>query len=103
MMSSLRLAEWPYADRRAWDEACQPGHRLTRGGRASHMKQITRDDLQRRYGYFLQFLVESRELDPDAPAGTQVVPPAVERYVERVRPDWRSVTLAQSIYKLRRA
>jgi len=102
MMRALPLPEWPEADRRAWAQACRPGVRLKRGGRASHLKPITRDDLERRYGYFLHHLALSGELDLSAPAGTQVTPEAVGRYLERVRPLWRSVTLAQSIYKLRR-
>jgi integrase len=66
------------------------------------MKPVTRDDLQARYGAFLQFLCETGELDPSAPAGGQVTPARVGRYIERVRPLWSSVTVAQSIYKLRR-
>jgi hypothetical protein len=37
-----------------------------------------------------------------APAGAQVTPGAVESFLAEVRPIWRSVTQAQSIYKLRR-
>src|SRR5829696_1835718 len=102
MMRALPLSEWPEADRRAWEQACRPGVRLRRGGRASHLKPITRADLERRYGTFLHHLASSGELDPSAKAGAQVTPEAVRGYLERVRPLWRSVTLAQSIYKLRR-
>ena len=102
MIRSLPLSEWPEADRHAWIEACQPGQRLRRGGRASHMKQITRDDLERRYGYYLQFLVETGDSSSAHRQRTQVTPDQVERYIQRVQPHWSSVTLAQSIYKLRR-
>jgi hypothetical protein len=102
MMRALPLSEWPEADRRAWEQACRPGVRLKRGGRASHMKPITRDDLERRYGYFLHHLSSTGELDLSAPAGAQVTPETVASYLERVRPLWSSVTLAQSVYKLRR-
>ena len=102
MIRSLPLPEWPSADRFTWIEACEPGQRLRRGGRASHIKKITRDDLERRYGYYLQFLYEKGDLPPSAPAGTQVTPDLVELYIQRVGADWSSVTLAQSIYKLRR-
>ena len=47
---------WPQADRNAWNTACRPAARLKRGGAAGHLKPITRDDLARRYGYFLDFL-----------------------------------------------
>src|SRR4051794_28696202 len=101
-MRALPLSEWPEADRLAWEEACRPGGRLRRGGPASHLKPITWADLERRYGYFLPHLALSGELDLSAPAGAHVTPEAVGAYLERVRPLWRSVTLAQSVYKLRR-
>ena len=66
------------------------------------MKQITRDDLERRYGYYLQFLYETGDLPLHLGGTTPVTPNRVERYIQRVQPDWSSVTLAQSIYKLRR-
>lgn len=50
---SLPLAQWPAADLLEWECACAPGLRLKRGGRASHLKPVTRDDLTRGYGYFL--------------------------------------------------
>ena len=102
MNRALPLPEWPDADRLAWMQACHPGERLKRGGRASHMKPITQADLERRYGYFLHHLARQGELDLSANAGVQITPEAVASYLERVRPLWRSVTLAQSIYKLRR-
>ena len=102
MMRALPLPEWPAADRLAWEQACRPGVRLRRGGRASHLKAITREDLERRYGYFLHHLASTGELDLSAAAGAQVTPEAVTRFLERVRPLWRSVTRAQSISKLRR-
>ena len=50
------------ADRTAWEEACRPGMRLTRGGAASHLRAVTQNDLAKRYGYFLDFV---SRLDPD--------------------------------------
>ncbi len=102
MMRALPVPEWPEADRLAWEAACCPGVRLRRRGRASHLKAITRADLERRYSYSLHHLASTGELDPNAAAGAQVTPETVATYLERVRPLWRSVTLAQSVYKLRR-
>jgi hypothetical protein len=90
-MRALPVPEWPEADRRAWEAACRPGMRLKRGGRASHLKPITRDDLERRYGYFLHHLALSGELDRSAAAGTQVTPvapPVCET------PDWSYAAMA---------
>ena len=74
MMRALPVPEWPEADRLTWEAACRPGVRLKRGGRASHLKPITRDDLERRYGYFLHHLTASEDLDRSAAAGAQVAP-----------------------------
>jgi len=66
------------------------------------MKPVTQADLARRYGYFLDYLNRRGVLDSAAPAGAQVTPGAVASFLAEVRPIWRSVTHAQSIYKLRR-
>src|SRR5215204_279515 len=102
MIRSLPLSEWPEADRDAWIRACQPSRRLTRGGLAAHMKPITRTDLERRNGYFLAFLGEGGQLDRHAEPAAQVSPSNVEAFIQRVRPGWSSITLSQSVYKLRR-
>src|SRR5690349_11231047 len=102
MIASLPLERWPAADCMAWTRACEPGPRWRRGGVASHLKPITRTDLQRRYGYFLEALRERDTLDLRAGAAQLVTPENVHRYIDRVRPGWTSVTLARSVYKLRR-
>jgi hypothetical protein len=102
MIRSLPLDQWPSADRLAWQQASEPGAKWRRGGPASRLKRITRDDLQRRYGYFLEALRERGALEPEARAAERVTPEDVRRYIERVRPGWTSVTLARSVYKLRR-
>src|SRR5215203_2292823 len=101
-MRSLPLTCWPQADRDTWQQACRPHVRLRRGGAAAGMKPITQADLARRYGYFLDHLNRCGGLDLAAPAGAQVTPGAVESFLAEVRPIWRSVTQAQSTYKLRR-
>ena len=67
---SLPLDLWPEADRSAWISACRAAGRLKRGGTASHLKPITRDDLARRYGYFLDFLGRHGLLQVDTLAAT---------------------------------
>ena len=60
-------------------------------------------DLQRRYGYFLDFLDRSCLLDDSAPAAGQVNPENVGKYIEELSVRVGSVTTYGSIYKLRRA
>ena len=100
---SLPIDEWPAADRAKWELACRPGVRLKRGGRASHLKPITRDDLARRYGYFFDFLVRARLLDLNAVAGAHVTLINVDAFVAELRHRVGSVTLHGSIHKLRQA
>ena len=102
MLRSLPIERWPRADAIAWAGACQPGKRLPRGGRAGHLKPITRNDLARRYGYFLTYLQQAGAFDADAAAGEQITVKAVERYVDHVQAIWSSVTVANTLYKLLR-
>src|SRR4051812_37065112 len=78
---SLPIEFWPEADRNAWSSACQPSQRLNRGGAGSHMKQITLDDLARRYGYFLDCMNRRGLLDPNRTAGGHVTPENVDAYL----------------------
>src|SRR3954447_15144417 len=100
---SLPIELWPEADRKAWTSACQPSQRLKRGGAASHMKVITRDDLARRYGYFLDCMDRRGLLDLDKAAGAHLTPEGVEAYLAELNSRVGSVTAYGSIYKLRRA
>src|ERR1700730_15197778 len=99
---SLPIPLWPAADGTAWEAACRPGARLKRGGPASHLKPVTRNDLARRYGYFFDFLSRSGWLDRNAGAGAQVTAHYVEPYVAELKIRVSSVTVYGSIHKLRR-
>jgi hypothetical protein len=99
---SLKLSEWPIVDRIAWEAACRPSQKLRRGGKAAHMKQVTRDDLARRYGQFLDHVARSIGLEVDAGPAIYVTPAIVGAYVLELRARVGSVTLYGSIYKLRR-
>jgi integrase len=66
------------------------------------MSERTREDLERRYGGFLGFVNDSGFLKADAGPAAHVTPDLVHGFVEHVRPHWRSVTLAQVVFKIRR-
>jgi hypothetical protein len=102
IVRSMPLSLWPEADRSAWESACRPGARLKRGGAASHLKLVTRNDLAQRYGYFLDFVARSHRLDPKAAAGAHVTLENVEPYVAELNSRVSSVTVYGSICKLRR-
>jgi integrase len=97
---SLKLSEWPVADRIAWEAACRPPQRLRRGGKAAHMKQVTQNDLARRYGQFLDHVARSIGLEADADPAAYVTPAIVGAYILELRARVSSVTLYG--YKLRR-
>jgi integrase len=99
---SLPLQSWPEADRKAWQEACQPSVRLRRGGSASHLCAVSRNDLTRRYGLFLEFLSSSGQLAADLKPAASVTPETVSSYVREVKERVSSVTVYGSISKLHR-
>lgn len=100
---SLKVAEWPAADQRSWAEACRPGGRLTRGGRASHLRPVSRDDLTRRYGMFLDFLARTCRLKgTNACSSLLITPENVAAYLEEIGGRLSSVSVQGAIAKLRR-
>jgi integrase len=99
---SLPFDQWPAADRSAWAAACWPAERLRRGGAASHLKDVTRRDLARRYGYFLDYVQWSEGLDRNSDAAAYVTRDRVERFLAELQARVSSVTVYGSIYKLRR-
>ena len=99
---TLAVDQWPDSDRCVWEDACRPGSRLKPGGRASHLAEASRDNLERRYGGFLKFLQRIERLEMKADAAAQVTPPNVEAYVNELTRRVCSVSVHTYIYCLRR-
>ena len=99
---SLPLERWPLADRLAWEAACRPSVRLQRGGAASHLKAVSRQDYESRYGVFLDFLNRTRRLQADLPAAAHVTRANVDAYLQEAKTLVSSVTIYNSISMLRR-
>jgi site-specific recombinase XerD len=100
---TLKISEWPRADRLAWEAACSPSDRLKKGGSASHLAPVSQEDIATRYGLFLGFLKINGTLDTSAPAASHVTPKNVDAYNADLARRVRSVTAWNCIYKLRRA
>jgi integrase len=100
---SLAIAEWPVADRLGWVAACQPAERLKRGGAASHLAAVSQDDIANRYGLYLDFLKRNGRLDPAKNAMDLVTRDDVNAFIAELQARVRSVTVWNSVYKLRRA
>ena len=100
---SLPIAEWPKSDCLGWEDACRPARRLQRGGAASHLARISQADIANRYGLYLDFLQRNDQLDPALGATTLVIPDYVNEFIAELQARVRSVTVWNSVYKLRRA
>ena len=100
---SLPIAEWPASDRLGWTEACRPAQRLKRGGAASHLATVSQDDIANRYGLYLDFLSRNGRLDLAKNAMALITPDNVSAFIGELQARVRSVTVWNSIYKLRRA
>ena len=100
---SLPIAEWPASDRLGWAQACRPAQRLKRGGAASHLAPVSQADIANRYGLYLDFLQRNGRLDPAKGAMTLVTPDNVNGFITELQARVRSVTVWNSVYKLRRA
>jgi integrase len=100
---SLSISEWPEADRDGWAKALRPAQRLKRGGAASHLAAVSQADIANRYGLYLDFLQHVGKLCPADNATTLVTPDNVAGFLSELQARVRSVTVWNSVYKLRRA
>jgi hypothetical protein len=100
---SLPIEQWPESDRNGWAEACRPARRLVRGGAASHLNHVSRFDIANRYGLFLDYLQRSGRFAAGQGAPGFVVPENVNGFIAELKARVRSVTVWNSVYKLRRA
>ena len=100
---ALPLDLWPQSDRNAWKIACQPALRLKPGGRAGHLRPVTREDHAEQYAYFLGFLDRNSLLEPDLPAAANVTAAKVNAYLAELKARVSSMTFHSRICRLRRA
>jgi integrase len=100
---ALPLDLWPQADRNGWKIACRPARRLKPGGRAGHLRPVTREDHAQQYGYFLGFLDRNGLLEMDGPAAANVTAGKVDAYLAELKTRMSSMTVHASVCRLRRA
>lgn len=102
VQKALAASLWPKADREGWLAAQEGGGPLDDGGAASHMCTHTRDDLTKRYAYYLDFLDRRGRLEVNGSAASCVTQRNILDYVAFLQAHLSSVTLAQSLYKVAR-
>ena len=100
---ALPLDWWPEADRKAWSEACRPVRRLKPGGRAGHLRPVTREAHAEQYAYFLGFLDRNGLLDLKGPVAANVTAAKVNAYLAELKTRVSSMTLHSRLCRLRRA
>jgi integrase len=100
---SLKIEEWSTADQCAWKEAIRPAVRLQRGGAAAHLARISQKDIANRYGLYLDSLQRKGLFDATSEAAELVIPKHVQDFITELKVRVSSVTMWNSIYKLRRA
>ena len=100
---ALPLQLWPQADRNAWNAACRPGSRLKPGGRAGHLRPVTREDHAEQYAYFIGFLERNGLLEMDGPAAANVTADKVDAYLADLKSRMSAMTVHSRICRLRRA
>jgi integrase len=100
---ALPIELWPQADRKAWNAACQSATRLKPGGRAGHLRPVTREDHAEQYGYLLGFLDRNGLLELEGPAAANVTAAKVDAYLAELKARVSSMTLHSRICRLRRA
>ena len=100
MLRSLKIDSWPASDRETWRAALEPGRGWRRGGAASRFRPATTNDLERRYGYFLQFCQQIGKFDPNGASAALVREDNVVAYVAHVQTFWASITVHTAAQRL---
>ena len=100
---ALPLDGWPQEERKAWNVASQPPTRLRPGGRAGHLRPVTREDHAQQYGYYLGFLDRNGLLELDGPPASNVTATKVHAYLAKLKTRLSSMTVFTRICRLRRA
>jgi integrase len=95
----LPIHEWPAQDRLAWQVAIHAGGILDDGGPAAHLAPTTRNDMARRYGYFLGFAKRNGLLIRNGPAAASMTPPAIQAYIAELETYASSVTVHGCVRK----
>jgi integrase/recombinase XerD len=91
---SWLVAQWPSADRAAWERAQRPGDFLEEGGAAADWRAATTRAVVGAYGRWLAFLAEEDQFDAGLVPEARITPEAIRRYVDWLRAQCAPVTLA---------
>ncbi len=80
MRKNLRFADWPEADRRAWEGLFAEGDVFDDAGLARHWRPATRRTNCRHYALWLGWHARRGELEPEVAPAARVTPERVQAY-----------------------
>lgn len=100
---ALPFASWPQGDQRRWSAALTLGAVFDAAGLAAHWAPTTRIQVEEGYGYWLAFLAEVGELDPDSPPRSRLSVPRLDAYIAELRGRLSPVTVATRLRSLAEA
>lgn len=101
MTWTLKHADWPAPDRRAWSLAFQGGDWLDGAGPGGHLSEKTREGYESAYGHWLAWLFDVALLDPNEPPGVRATLERLYAYASWMRPRVAANTVRMRIERLR--
>src|SRR5258708_537177 len=99
----MPFGEWPGADSAALTIAMTPGNLIDGTGPASHWKPLTRKKVITAYGRWLTFLTLTGRLEPQSLPAQRCTEANLRAYVEMLRSQVTSTTLAGRLVDLDQA
>lgn len=99
----MPVAEWPEADRAAWEAAIRRGDLLDGAGPAAHWRAGTRKKVESSYGRFLTFLDRNGLLDRGAEPSERLTLELLRVFVAELQGQVASVTVSQRLVDLAEA
>jgi integrase/recombinase XerD len=97
------VVEWPPEDRAAWEEALRSADPFEDPGRAAQWKPKSRTTIRKSYGRYLTFLEFRGWLKPNEALAERVTQERLAAYVDELRTQVGSVTVAGRIKDLHEA
>jgi integrase len=99
----MPFAEWPPAAREAWIKATQRNDPFDESGFAAHWRDASKQKVVSAYGRWLTFLQQKGALNVDAPPSAGMSIDLLRAYVDELREQVSSVTLAGRVTDLQQA
>ena len=91
---SMKIGDWPAADRAAWLAALEPGDRLDPGGAAAGWAASTQRGVAQLYGRWLTWIAAAGRREPGTSPAARVTPENLRAYIT----DLQKVVASSSVW-----